>query len=102
MRFHPPSVTVDKLLTVTKTRTQTAWGKILLNVIKCLGGQILSVWLIRTRRAGLICHLSYLKYLKAIDVKHTHDLMACFSLCLQGDNIVNIINMTVVYWKFDT
>lgn len=35
-----------------------------------------------------ICRFSYLKYLEAIDVEHAHDLVASFSLCLQGDEMV--------------
>lgn len=34
--------------------------------------------------------LSYLEYLKAVDVQHAHDLVAGFSLCLQVDKLVNI------------
>lgn len=33
--------------------------------------------------------MSYLKYLKAIDVQHAHNLVASFCLCLPGDNIVS-------------
>lgn len=45
-----------------------------------------------------VCRFSYLKYLEAVDVEHAHDLVASFSLCLQGDETVKIIK---IYYSDD-
>lgn len=82
--FYQPLVSNDKLLTGTKTCTQKASGKILLYVIKCVLGQIYPCGISEQEERVWIGRLSYLEYLKPIDVEHTHDLMASFSLCLQG------------------
>lgn len=38
---------------------------------------------------ALMHYLSYLKYLKAIDVEHTHDFVASFGLCLHRNKWSN-------------
>lgn len=95
--FYQLYVSADRLHTGTKTCTQTAEGKILFLVIKMFGWS--DCGLSGQKQAGLSCYLSYLKYLKAIDVQDAHDLVPSFSLCLQGHNIGTIRNK-VQQWSF--
>lgn len=46
----------------------------------------------------LICRFSYLEYLKAVNVQHAHDLVAGFSLCLQGKKNGNMVDISVGVW----
>lgn len=78
---------VENILTRRLSPDETPSANIPVTMIRCLGRQI---WLSCQIRTGSECFIglffidcSYLKYLKAVDVQHTHHLVASFGLCLR-------------------